>query len=62
MQFLDKAISYAHYVPRRTALMGQYDLVLSLLSTLDEGAEYKRTADYAIDACEYRPRLTSCFS
>ena len=36
----------------RTALLGQYDLILSLLSTLDNGSEAKLLVDSIIDHCE----------
>ncbi|KAL8278970.1 hypothetical protein RQP46_008639 [Phenoliferia psychrophenolica] len=33
----------------RTALLGQYDIVLSLLSTLDHGSDHKRLVDTVVD-------------
>ncbi|KAM0753591.1 hypothetical protein T439DRAFT_322487 [Meredithblackwellia eburnea MCA 4105] len=36
----------------RTALLGQYDIVLSLLSTLDHGTEHKKVVDWIVDHCD----------
>lgn len=37
----------------RRAHMGNYQIVLSLLSSLDNGRSFKRLVDQVIDACNY---------
>ncbi|KAK4703550.1 hypothetical protein P7C70_g2674, partial [Phenoliferia sp. Uapishka_3] len=36
----------------RTALLGQYDIILSLLSTLDHGSDHKKLVDCIVDHCD----------
>ncbi|KAK4050677.1 hypothetical protein OIV83_003403 [Microbotryomycetes sp. JL201] len=41
----------------RTALIGRYDIVLSLLSTLDDGALQKTVVDTVLDHCDHLVNL-----
>ena len=42
----------------RTALLGQYDIVLSLLSTLDHGSDHKKLVDCIVDHCPFLRALS----
>jgi hypothetical protein len=44
----------------RKAHMGNYQIVLSLLSSLDHGRELKRLVDHVIDICELNVGSEAC--